>query len=163
MDTNTLISVIVLAVIAAVPGSIAAWQSRKNNTQNKEIIKTAEATATKVEEVSKQTADIHTATNGASLKMETKFDAATKEIGELRAIIKSLVERENAAASVRSANVKQTGELLKEVENGNTVSYTNLLKEVAELKNIMAAFAKTGMPVIAPAGEPLPVVAVKKP
>lgn len=165
MDNNALILAVVVAIVGAIAPTMVAYsslqQSKLNAKKTEENTILTAATNKKVEEVGKQTEDIHTATNGASAKMEQKFDSATKEIGELRAIIKSLVEREAAAAPVRATAVRQTGELLKEVGNGNTAAYDLLVSELAELKAIMAGFADKGMPVTAPVGEPLPVVAVK--
>lgn len=161
MDNNALILAIVVALVTAIPPTMVAYsslqQSKKNAEKTEENTVLTAATNKKVEEVGKQTEDIHTATNGASAKMEQKFDSATKEIGELRAIIKSLVEREAAAVPVRAANFRETGEMLKEVGNGNTAAYDKLVTEISELKTLMAGFSEKGMPVIVPEGAPLPV------
>lgn len=165
MDNNALILAIVVALVGAIAPTMVAYSSLQ---QSKENAKKTEAntvltaaTNKKVEEVGEQTKEIHTATNGTLSKFEERVDTQTKEIAELRIVIKTLVEREAAAAPVRAANVRQTGELIEKVGNGNTATSDKLLVQIAELKELLAGFAEKGMPVIAPDGEPLPVVAVK--
>lgn len=149
--------------IGSIPSLMTAYaglqQSKENAKKTDANTLLTAATNKKVEEVGEQTKEIHTATNGTLSKLEERADAQTKEISELRVIIKTLVEREAAAAPVRATAVRQTGELIEEVRNGNTVA--TLIEKIADLNTIMEGFKKEGMPVIAPAGEPLPVVAVK--
>lgn len=164
MDNNALILALVIAIVGAIPPTMVAYsslqQSKKNAEKTEENTELTKATQVKVEEVGEQTKEIHTATNGTLSKFEGRVEEQTKEIAELRAVLKSMVERETAAAPVRAANVRQTGELIEKVGNGNTASYDKLIAQVEELKEILAGFADKGMPVIAE-GAPLPVVAVK--
>lgn len=161
-----------LALIAAIPGYISgltalimalvAYRQLERSKQREAA--TLDVTQ-KVEKVIENTDKIKTATDGSLTEVKDQLKAVTdqnKTISEQnlasQATIKALSD---AMATRRTEAKRETGDLIAEVENGNTKSYTNLLKEMAEMKNIMAEFAKTGMPVVAPAGEPLPVVAVK--
>lgn len=168
MDNNALILAIVVALVGAIAPTMVSWntlqqaketlrQSRENAKKTDENTALTADTNKKVDEVATKTEEIHTATNGTLSKFEERVDMQTKEINELRVVIKTLAEREAAAAPVRATAVRQTGELLKEVGNGNTASYDKLIEEVAELKKILSGFAEKGMPVVAPEDAPLPV------
>lgn len=112
----------------------------------------------------KKLTEIHTTTNAHLTDVTTKWETATGTITNLESTIKGMegtIKALTDAMATRTNNAKrETGDLIAaEVKNGNTV--THLLEEVAKLNELMATFADKGMPVTAPVGEPLPVVAVK--
>lgn len=102
---------------------------------------------------------IHKVTNQHLTDVTKKADDSLKEIKDLNVIVKGLqdtikvlIERETV---IGASAKRQTGELIAEVKNGG--SNSDLTKRVEELIKIMEGFGEKGMPVIVPAGEPLPV------
>lgn len=156
---------LILGVIAQI--SLAVITARKINEtaiKTEEIAKkTDENTALTLEtkekaiEIEENTTKIKTATDGSLTEVKEQLKAVTEQNKTFQETIKALSD----AMATRTNNAKrETGDLIAaEVKNGNTV--THLLEEVAKLNELMATFADKGMPVTAPAGEPLPVVAVK--
>lgn len=167
-------------------------QSKKNAEKTEENTVLTAATSKKVtdaaaqiKEVGKQTTEIHAAANGTLTKLEEKFAASNQENQELRAMIKTLLDRQSSVIPAHenliekrmtesqelnrnmadfmkefaslTKEMKVTQETVKTMLDERAHMKTGEISEITALKNIMADFAKTGMPVIAPEGEPLPV------
>lgn len=168
MDTNALILAIVVALVGAIAPTMVAYsslqQSKLNAIKTEEIAKkTDENTALTMEtkdkaiEIEENTTKIKTATDGSLTEVKEQLKAVTEQNKTFQETIKALSD----AMATRTNNAKrETGDLIA-VETKNGDAYTDLAKKVDKLIEIMAGFSKDGLPVVAPVGEPLPVVAVK--
>lgn len=138
---------------ALVMAFVAYRQLERSATQKAATLEVTQ----KVEKVIENTDKIKVATDGSLTEVKEQLSAVTEQNKTFQETIKALSD----AMATRTNNAKrETGDLIAaEVKNGNTV--THLLEEVAKLNELMATFADKGMPVTAPVGEPLPVVAVK--
>lgn len=142
-----------LALIAAIPTYLASLGALFASVavlvqafRNSEAKKSREIVSGKIDDLKQTTDRIHVDTNANLTEMTKKWEAAIEQTKGLEATVKTLLDRGivSAPPPVR-------------VEPTPALAYDDLLKEMTELKAIMAKFATTGMPVIAPAGEPLPV------
>lgn len=159
-----------LALIAAIPGYISAMTAlimalvayRQLERSKQREAATLDVTQ-KVEKVIENTDKIKTATDGGLTEVKNELASVkeqNKTISEQNLVSQATIKALSEAIGNRTVEAKkQTGELIAEVKNGG--SNADLLREIAKLNERMAEFAEKGMPVIAPEGEPLPVVAVK--
>lgn len=159
-----------LALIAAVPGYLSALtalimalvayrQLERNSAQKAATLEVSQQVA----EVKATTAQIKVATDGGFTEVKGELKTVTdqnKTLTEQNASLHGTVKVLSDAIAARPGETKrETGEIIKEVKNGN--GYADLLKKVTELTALMAGYGEKGMPVVAPEGESLPVKVVE--
>lgn len=118
----------------------------------------------KVAQVIETTDKIKVATDGGLTDVKAELKAVTEQsktlVNQNLAFQETIKVLSEAMATRTTTAKRETGELLAaEEKNGNSV--THMMEELAKLNKQMAEFAEKGIPVIAPAGEPLPVMPVK--